>query len=219
MRAFAAGLAAGLGLFGAGCVTTERVQPALRREQDEAGNVTYRSTRRVRVEGEAQAGASEDDLRAAVAARPDDPSGWLRLGEHYEFHDRPADALPAYLRFHKLAQEYGRLRGRDFVEADFYLGRIYALLGDWIESRHWLLRVLEREPRDRPLAARSPWFREAHYLLGSIDFAHDDWTPAERHLRRYVSLTGDEARVAGMLARIERELYPERFSSNYAKIR
>lgn len=202
-----------------GCVTTERVAPVVVREADEAGNVRYRSTRKIRRRDADYSRAGEFELRALIAEHPEDPRLWRNLGELLEALERYPDALPAYLRYQKLAEEGGRRRGRDFVEADYALGRIYVLLGDWIEATHWLRRVLEREPRDLFLAARAPWFRESHYLLGSIYYAHEDWSQAEAHLQRYVKLSADTPRVAGALARIERELYPERFSSRYAQIR
>lgn len=202
----------------AGCVTTERISPVVVAEEDGQGNRRYRSTRRIRRRDDLS-GASESDLRALIAQDPEDPLPWRYLGELFEGLERYQDALPAFLRYQKLASEAGRLRGRDYAEADYALGRIYTLLGDWTEATHWLRRVLEREPRDLGLAARAVWFRESHYLLGSIYYAHEDWTQAETHLKRYLKMSADTARVAGPLARIERELYPERFSSRYAKIR
>ncbi|MBL4845388.1 MAG: hypothetical protein JKY65_07680 [Planctomycetes bacterium] len=201
-----------------GCITTERIPSAMVRVEDEDGNVEYRQTRRLEVAG-AGTNQSERELQRAAAQRPRDPTVWWNLGELYDRLDRQADALRAFLRLQKILKELGSHEGHDYLEGDYFVGRTYALLGDWAESRRWLRLVLTREPSSRWMAARSPWWRESHFLLGSIDYAHEAWAEAEIHLKRYERLTGDTVRAAGMLARIERELYPERLSSNMAQVR
>jgi tetratricopeptide (TPR) repeat protein len=206
-----------LALLSVGCVTSERIPDALAREVDEEGNVSYRQTRRLRAGGESN--KSEAELVRDASAHPKDPTAWWRLGELYDRLDRQPEALQAFLRLQKVLRELSVQEGRDYPQGDYFVGRTYALLGDWDQARIWLRKVLEREPKSRWRASRAPWWRESHFLLGSIHYAHEEWAGAERHLERYQKLSGDTLRPAAMLARVERELYPERYTTNYAKVR
>lgn len=206
-----------LPLLSSACVTSERIPDALAREVDEEGNVSYRQTRRLRAGGETN--KSEAQLVRDASARPKDPTAWWRLGELYDRLGRQKEALQAFLRLQKILAERSVQEGRDYPQGDYFVGRTYTLLGDWDQARHWLRKVIEREPKSRWLSTRVPWWRESHFLLGSIHYSHEEWTEAERHLKRYQRLSGDTLRAAAMLARVERELYPERYTTNYAKVR
>lgn len=206
-----------LPLLAGGCVTSERIPDALARDVDAEGNVTYRQTRRLRAGGETN--KSEAQLVRDAQAHPEEPTVWWRLGELYDRLDRQREALQAFLRLQKLLRARSEREGRDYPQGDYFVGRTYTLLGDWDEARLWLGKVIAREPTSRFLASRAPWWRESRFLLGSIHYAHEEWSEAERHLRRYQRLSGDTLRAAALMARIERELYPERYMDNYAKVR
>lgn len=194
-----------------GCVSSERIPDALAREVDEKGNVHYRQTRRLRSAGETN--KTQAELERDAAARPNDPTAWWRLGELYDRLGHQREALPAFLRLQKLLKEKSVRDGQDYPQGDYFVGRTYALLGEWDDARRWLNRVLEREPSSRWRASRQAWWRESHYLLASIDFAHESWSEAERHLKRYQKISGDTLRTLVMMAKIERELYPERHTT------
>ena len=209
MRALVLGL---LALLLSGCLTTEVIPQPLVRETDDKGNITWRSTRHLR------SGAydpnyetyTESDLREATEERPEDPKVWWQLGDFYEPEGRYREALAAYERLQQLIESITTQRGRHYVGGLYLVAKTQTLCGEYAQAVVNLGRVLEHEPKEVNLAALNSTFRESHYLLGTIYYAHQEWALAEQHLQNYVRLTGDDARVAGMLARIERELHPER---------
>lgn len=203
---------AALALLLSGCLTSEVIPQPLVRETDEQGNVTWRSTRHLRsvAYDPDYESYTESDLREATEERPEDPKAWWQLGDFYERAGRYHEALAAYQRLQELVEGIAAERGRHYVGGLYLVAKAQTLCGDYAQAVVNLARALEHEPSELSYAALNPTFRESHYLLGTIYYAHEEWALAEQHLRNYVRLSGDDARVAGMLARIERELHPER---------
>jgi tetratricopeptide (TPR) repeat protein len=204
-----------------GCVTEERIREPLLQVKDEKGNVTWISTRRV-VNGQQDADYeryTEGDLRQATDAEPENPRNWWMLGDFYERNQRYPEALNAYQKMQETIVAVGRARGMTYAGGLYLVAKAHALNKQWPEAVTHLRRLFELQPSDLINAARVPCFREGHYLMGAIYYMHSEWALAEEHLDTYYRLTHDHARVAGMLARIERELYPERLSPSYARVR
>lgn len=205
-------LLAAIALLLGGCITSEVIPQPLVRETDEQGNVTWRSTRHLRsgAHDPNYESYTESDLREATEKRPEDPKAWWQLGDFYERAGRYPEALFAYQRLQELIESITTQRGRHYVGGLYLVAKTQTLCGDYAQAVANLARVLEHEPDQVSAAALNPVFRESHYLLGTVYYAHQEWDLAEQHLQDYVRLSGDDARVAGMLARIERELHPER---------
>ncbi|MGE0711636.1 MAG: tetratricopeptide repeat protein [Planctomycetota bacterium] len=222
MRPLALVALAALAALAPGCVTQERIKPLLERQTDEEGNIRWVQHHKL-ISGAYDPNYQRytlDELLKVTDEHPERPRAWWALADYYERHEQYAEALSAYEVMQGRIEEQQRDQGLAYPGGLYLLAKAHVLCGQPGEAVRRLEELFKLQPPRLADAARYPCFAEGHYLLGALYYGDAQWALAEEHLVTYVRLSGDEARVAGMLARIERELRPERTgTTNYARVR
>lgn len=130
--------------------------------------------------------ASEKELLAAVAARPEEADHRYALGYFYQDRERWDDA---FAQFERIAREFP-----EEAEAQFQIGKTAAMSGQRVDDG---IRALQRYLQYKPKAGEAPhaW---AHYRLGLLHQHRKDTAAAKSEYEAALKLDPklDDARQA-----------------------
>lgn len=131
--------------------------------------------------GEMNLASAAAQLRAKLQQAPNDPNGWILLGQAYAAMDRPADARAALGRALGLAPDNPDLMIA-YVEADAQARADHRIDGD-------ARKLLERAIALSPDQQRGLW------LLGISDYQLGQYTDAATHWRHLLQLLPANSKI------------------------